>query len=51
MPLFEDYMEMIKSDTVDMIIIATPHYSHTTIGIEAMRLGMPVMFENPSAFT
>lgn len=47
-PLFEDYIEMIKSGLIDTVIIATPHYLHPTMGIEAMRLGMPIMSEKPA---
>ncbi len=47
-PQFENYMEMIDSGLVDMIIIATPHYLHPVIGIEAMRKGMPIMSEKPA---
>ena len=38
---------MIASGTIDSILIATPHYSHTTIGIAALKAGLHVMVEKP----
>jgi predicted dehydrogenase len=38
---------MIKSGKVDAIIIATPHYQHTTLGILALKAGLHVMVEKP----
>ena len=39
--------ELINSGEVDAILIATPHYSHTTIGIEALGSGLHVLMEKP----
>jgi predicted dehydrogenase len=39
--------ELIQSDTIDAVIIASPHYSHTTLGIEALEAGLHVMVEKP----
>jgi predicted dehydrogenase len=39
--------EMIISGEIDAILIATPHYSHTTIGIEALKGGLHVIVEKP----
>lgn len=39
--------EMIASGLVDAVLIATPHYSHTTIGIQALNAGMHVLVEKP----
>jgi len=39
--------EMIDSGTIDAIIIATPHYQHTTLGIRALKAGLHVMVEKP----
>jgi predicted dehydrogenase len=44
---FTDPEELMKSGLVDAIIIATPHYQHTTLGIAALRLGLHVMVEKP----
>jgi predicted dehydrogenase len=39
--------ELINSSEVDATLIATPHYSHTTIGIEALGSGLHVLMEKP----
>ena len=39
--------ELINSGEVDATLIATPHYSHTTIGIEALGSGLHVLIEKP----
>ncbi len=44
---FTDGEELIRSDLVDAVIIATPHYQHTTLGITALRQGLHVMVEKP----
>jgi len=46
-PAFYDASAMIGSGRVDAVIIATPHYSHTTIGIEALGAGLHVLVEKP----
>src|ERR1043165_278405 len=45
--IFKDSAEMIRSGEIDAIIIATPHYSHTTIGIDALEQGLHVLVEKP----
>ncbi|MHB1457338.1 MAG: Gfo/Idh/MocA family protein [Armatimonadota bacterium] len=44
---FTDSSEMIRSGMVDAVLIATPHYFHTTIGIDAMENGIHVLTEKP----
>ena len=39
--------ELIRSGAVDAVLIATPHYSHTTLGVEAFKAGLHVMVEKP----
>lgn len=39
--------EMIKSGEVDAIVVATPHFDHTTIGIEGLKNGLHVLVEKP----
>ena len=41
--------ELIKSGLVDAVIIATPHYFHPPIAIEAMKAGLAVISEKPLA--
>jgi predicted dehydrogenase len=49
MPLrtFTDGEELIRSGLVDAVIIATPHYQHTTLGMAALKQGLHVMVEKP----
>jgi predicted dehydrogenase len=49
MPLktFTDGEGLIRSGLVDAVIIATPHYQHTTLGIAALKQGLHVMVEKP----
>src|SRR5215472_6441942 len=44
---FSDGEELIRSGLVDAVIIATPHYQHTTLGIAALKHGVHVMVEKP----
>ncbi|MFZ2654646.1 MAG: Gfo/Idh/MocA family oxidoreductase [Victivallales bacterium] len=41
--------ELIRSGDVDAIIIATPHYDHTPIAIDAFKNGLHVLTEKPVA--
>jgi predicted dehydrogenase len=45
--MFADGEELVRSGLVDAVIIATPHYQHTTLGIAALRRGLHVMVEKP----
>jgi len=44
---FTDSRELIRSGLVDAVSIATPHYDHTTIGIDALENGIHVLVEKP----
>ncbi len=44
---FSDCATMIASGEIEAILIATPHYSHTTIGIAALKAGLHVLVEKP----
>jgi len=39
--------DLIRSGLVDAVLIATPHYFHTTIGIDALQQGLHVLVEKP----
>src|SRR5690606_32648897 len=39
--------ELIRSGEIDAVLIATPHYSHTTLGVLAFERGLHVMVEKP----
>jgi len=44
---FTDGEALIKSGEVDAVIIATPHFQHTTLGIAALQAGIHAMVEKP----
>lgn len=44
---FADSRALIRSGLVDAVLIATPHYAHTTIGMDALRQGLHVLTEKP----
>jgi predicted dehydrogenase len=45
--VFSDGEELIRSNDVDAVLIATPHYQHTSLGISALKAGKHVMVEKP----
>ncbi len=44
---FSDSKKLIRSGEVDAVVIATPHYDHTTIGIDALKQGLHTLVEKP----
>jgi len=44
---FATHQELLASGLVDAVLIATPHYGHTTIGIEALQAGVHTLIEKP----
>jgi predicted dehydrogenase len=44
---YYDYRDLLKHDGLDGIVIATPHYDHTPIAIEAFQRGIHVLVEKP----
>ncbi len=42
-----DALELIRSGAIDAVLIATPHYEHTALGIAALEAGLHVMVEKP----
>jgi len=44
---FDSAVKLLRSGKVDAVIIATPHFSHTTIAIEALEQGIHVLVEKP----
>ena len=45
--IFGHPSELMASGAVDAVLIATPHYQHTSLGIEALERGLHVMVEKP----
>ncbi len=39
--------DMIKAGNIDALLIATPHFSHTQIGVAALEAGLHVLVEKP----
>ena len=46
--LYDDYHQMLDDHICDAIIIATPHYLHPVIAIEAFEKGYHVLSEKPA---
>ena len=46
-PSFTSTDALIRSGLVDAVLIATPHYAHTTEGIAALQAGLHVLVEKP----
>ncbi len=46
-PGYTDSKALLASGEVDAVLIATPHYAHTTIGIAALKAGLHVLVEKP----
>ncbi len=44
---YTDYKDLINSGEVDAVIIATPHYFHSPIGIDALEQGLHILTEKP----
>jgi predicted dehydrogenase len=44
---FTDYRELLASKIATAVLIATPHYSHTSIGIDALNAGCHVLVDKP----
>lgn len=45
--VFGDGMELIRSGEIDAVIVATPHYQHTSLGVAAIEAGVHLMVEKP----
>ncbi len=47
--IFDNGEKLIESGAVDAVVIATPHYQHTALGLAALRHGLHAMIEKPIA--
>lgn len=47
MSVFATSEALIRSGKVDAVLIATPHFAHTTIGIDALQHDLHVLVEKP----
>lgn len=46
--LYESVEEVLRDEQVDAVFVATPHYDHPTIAIQAMQAGKHVLIEKPA---
>lgn len=46
--VFSEGSELIASGACEAVLIATPHYQHPTLAVEAFRAGLHVMVEKPA---
>lgn len=48
-PGFESQAQLLSSGLADAVLIATPHYEHTPLAIQALSAGLHVLVEKPLA--
>ncbi|HEY3669135.1 MAG TPA: Gfo/Idh/MocA family oxidoreductase, partial [Polyangiaceae bacterium] len=48
-PGFSDSRSLLAAGALDAVLIATPHYDHTPLAIEALAAGLHVLTEKPLA--
>ena len=46
-PFFDNHTKLIESGLCDAVIVATPHYDHPQIGIDALNAGFHLLSEKP----
>lgn len=46
-PGYTSPADLFASGKIDAVLIATPHYGHTTVGIAALKAGLHVLVEKP----
>lgn len=44
---FASVAEFLASSPIDAVLIASPHYSHTSVGVAALEAGLHVLVEKP----
>jgi predicted dehydrogenase len=44
---YTDHKQLLADDVADAVIVATPHYFHTTIGIDSLQAGKHTLIEKP----
>ncbi len=49
--VYEDYKELLKDESIDVVHVCTPNRSHSFISIDALEAGKHVMCEKPMAKT
>jgi predicted dehydrogenase len=46
--IYSDYRELLSDGNVDAVVVATPHYFHPIIAIDALNAGKHVLIEKPA---
>lgn len=49
--VYDDYMEMLDREDLDVVHICTPHYLHVPMAIEALKRNISVFMEKPPAIS
>ena len=49
--VYEDYKELLKDESIDIVHVCTPNRSHSFITIDSLEAGKHVMCEKPMAKT
>ncbi|MDO7907987.1 Gfo/Idh/MocA family oxidoreductase [Paenibacillus sp. JX-17] len=50
-PFWNDSDELIRSGTIDAVLLATPHYDHARLAVLAFDQGLHVLVEKPAGVT
>lgn len=50
-PCYTDFEEMLKKETLDMVIIAIPTYLHCEVSVKCLKAGVHVLCEKPMALS
>jgi predicted dehydrogenase len=45
--IYDDGEKLIRSGEIDAVVVATPHYQHTSLGMAAIDAGVHLMVEKP----
>jgi predicted dehydrogenase len=48
-PFFTDHRELLEAGLADAVVVATPHYFHPVIAVDAFEAGLHVLSEKPIA--
>jgi len=48
-PAYYDFNDLLEHETLDALLVSTPHYDHTPISIAALQKGIHVLVEKPIA--